>query len=134
LPVKIEWSPAGEPATSEDLFEAIAAGDSKAAADALRRMDGLGPMDRLRLADLISGEPISANYYPYRFKLMPNRGAGRPTNYLEKKANAFLDARLLRLQLMKHPSVDAAIKNVVLQTGKSYSRLWRVYEMWIKKP
>ena len=46
MPVKIEASPVGEPAASEDFFEAIMAGNSKAAADALLRMDGLSLIDR----------------------------------------------------------------------------------------
>jgi hypothetical protein len=112
MPVKIEASPVGEPAASEDFFEAIMAGNSKAAADALLRMDGLSLIDRERLADLISGEPVSANCYPYRFKLVPNRGRGRPSDKLKKQAGQFGVVRAVELAYKDSGSVESAVATI----------------------
>ena len=94
MPTKIEQSPVGPPATSDEFFEAIAAGNSEAAADALRRMSGLGPQDLQLLADLFSGDPVCANLFPYRIEL--KKGADRPTDPMRKKADAFRFVRLIR--------------------------------------
>jgi hypothetical protein len=129
LPTKIDASPVENSLTSEEFFEAIAAGNSQAAADALRKLDGLGRSDLQLLADLLSGAPVSARLFPYWIKLK-KRGAGKPTDYMKNKADAFGFVRLISQELESSSKLDAAIHNVAKTTGKSYSHVRRAWDLW----
>jgi hypothetical protein len=124
MPVKIPPpSPAGEPATSEDFFEAIHHGDSEGAADALRRMDGLGPSDVQLLADLLSGDPVHANLFP--FVLTLRRRRGRPMkDLIKKKRDQARIARAVQRVHEKSGSLKLAVATIIKEERAKKGEKW----------
>jgi hypothetical protein len=137
MPKKLQLGPVGEPATSEEFFEAIAEGDSKKAADALRRIDQLGPSDLQLLADLISGDPALAKLFPFRIKFA-RRTPGKPSDKLAKSATAFQIARAVDHELTKCGKLEAAVETVGDRTGRSRATIFRALKLdkktWFKPP
>jgi hypothetical protein len=126
MPVKIEASPPGEPATSDEFFEAIALGDPKAAAEALRRMDSLGPMDLQLLADLLGGDPVHARLFPFILTLKRRRG--RPSkDLLKKRIDQARVARAVAFAYKESGSVKlavATIKDRAKKAEKKDDKTW----------
>jgi hypothetical protein len=124
MPTKIEASPPVEPATSAEFFEAIAVGNSKAAADLLRRMVGLGPGDVQLLADLLSGDPVHAKLFPFVLKLVRRR-RGRPSKDLLKKSDdQARAARAVERVHRKSGSVKLAVATVKEEQAKKGGAKW----------
>ena len=66
--------------TEDDFFAALAAGDAKRAAEVLRSLKELGQGAVETLADLLEGDPVQQNFFPYRLELR-RWGPGRPRNF-----------------------------------------------------
>jgi hypothetical protein len=124
VPVKIKSDPPAPPATSDELFEALAKGDVAAVADVLRRLDGLGKSELGLLADIMSGAPAQKKLFPYRLTLA-KRGPGKPTDFMRKKARYFGIALAVREAEAKLGKLEAAVAAVMQQFEISRSEVFR---------
>ena len=127
MPVKFEPPAPLKPATSDELFEAISEGDAAAVADILRRLEGLGRGELELLADLLDGDPVLANEFPYRIKLA-GRGRGRPSDRLKKQATEFGIARIMGHALAKYGKPEAALEAVKKSTGLSRATITKALQ------
>ena len=92
-------------------------GDAKGAAEALRRVGKLGPLELEILADLLAGNP-PLELYPYRLEFIRRR-RGRPTDYLKNVAENASITHAVERALAPHGTLenpngyfDAAIEEV----------------------
>jgi len=132
MPTKIEASPPGKLATSEEFFEALHAGDTKAAADLLRRMGTRGPSDVELLADLLSGDPVHAKLFPFVLTLARRR-QGRPSkDPLKRMADQARVAREVDLAHKKLGRVKPAVAAVGERTKWGRSKIYKARKVFKK--
>ncbi len=121
MPKKIDRSPPVAPATPDEFFDAIDLGNAAAAADALRRMDGLGPGDLQLLADLFSDGGSKF----YRHRLVLTRNVGRPADPMKKGADDSNLARMVADEHRKSGLKKVAVSVVGERINRSRSTVYR---------
>jgi hypothetical protein len=124
MPTKIQQPAPLEPATSEDLAEALKVGDALAVGDVLRRMKGLGAGDCELLADLFVDEPSIREIFPFRPKFVRSR-RGKPRDFLKRAAENTSIRWDFERAREEYKSFEAAVADVMKKRKLSRPRILR---------
>jgi hypothetical protein len=124
MPKKIEQPAPLEPATSDDLAQALMCGDALAVGDVMRRMKGLGAGDCELLADLFVDEPSIRHIFPFRLKLIRSR-RGKPGNYMKRMAENTRIQWAVEDALKEYKNLEAAVAHVMETKNLSRARIFR---------
>jgi hypothetical protein len=124
MPKKIEQPAHLEPATSEDLADALAAGDALAVGAVLRRMKGLSAGDCELLADLLADEPSIREIFPFRLKFIRSR-RGKPRDFMKRAAENTRIRWDFERARKEYKSFEAAVADVMKKRKLSRARVLR---------
>ena len=119
--------------TEDDFFAALAAGDAKRAAEVLRSLKELGQGAVETLADLLEGDPVQQNFFPYRLELR-RWGPGRARNFLGRELSRFKLRRMINEKLKTEKKVYLAVAAVAKQTHLGPSTVWDAWGRTKKTP
>lgn len=94
----------------EQFLEGLSIGDAELTAQALRKLECIDGIELEKLAELFEGELISRQF-PWRLEFKA-RSAGKPINYLLKRAKEFSVALAVRDARADSGNYDSAIAHV----------------------